>query len=180
MTEENREGLQIGDSENYRSDKMQMFSHQMLVMETLRKCHEAGSHELRAGWFNKKMDNQGNTTLSYVEDTRKKFVESVKIAKAVMSCDFDNEAEKIISGYLETLEEEKKKLLKNQWEWYCGLPPRPRASYLGKVMRDFFSSGLGWYFSYLELQVECYRAILEELHRLSSRKGFYQSETFET
>jgi len=175
----NPNDFEVSDVENYRGDKLQVFNHQILVMESLRKINEAGSHELRPGWFNEKMDRQGNTVRSYVEDTRSKFIECIKTAMMNMECDYDKEAEEYINDCIEKLTDEKTKLLNSQWDWFNKLPPNSKAEAQGSVIQGVFNKDLGWYSKYMELEIECYRAIATELHSLTKRLDFYQSEAFE-
>jgi hypothetical protein len=148
-------------------------------MESLRKINESGSHELRPGWFNEKVDRQGNTVRSYVEDTRSKFIECIKTAIMNMECDYDKEATKYIESCLNRLEIESKKLLEAQWKWFSELPPNSKAEAQGLVIQGVFNKDLGWYSKYMELEIECYRAIATELHSLTKRLDFYQSEDFQ-
>lgn len=171
--------FEVSDVENYRSDKMQVFNHQILVMEVLRKVNEAGSHELRPGYVNTKTDREGNTTRTYIEDTRLKFIECIKTAIMVMACDYDTEAGEFIEKCLEELDGEKKKLQKAQWDWYGKLAPTPKAELSGLIVEGTFNKEFGWYVKYMELEVECYRAIATELNDLTKRLDFYESEDFE-
>ena len=174
--------LEIGDVDSYQSDKFQVFNHQALVMNILNKCIEAGTHEMRQGWYNEKTDQRGNVTRTYIEDTRLKFVSCVKTAMAVMSCDYDEQAEETIDEYLDELEVEKKKLLKQQSDWWNSLPMKPKGtvvSMYGEIQNNFFNESLGWWQIYVELERECYNAIFQELGKLSKRLDFYQATDFE-
>jgi len=171
--------FEVSDVENYRGDKFQVFNHQILVMEVLRRVNESGSHELRPGWFNEKVDRQGNTIRSYVEDTRSRFIECVKTAMMVMDCDYDGESTEFIEECKEELSGEKCKLLKAQWDWFKSLPPRSKSDSQGMIIEGVFNKDLGWFTKYMELEVECYRAIALELNSLTKRLDFYQTEDFE-
>lgn len=171
--------FEIGDVENYRSDGMQVFNHQILVMAILQKVQEAGSHELRAGWFNEKLDNGGNIIRTYIEDTREKYISCVRTAITVMTCDFDDKAKENINKVLKKIKEMKKQLLKEQWEWYTNQPPKYKILLEGKISKSFFNTGYGWYFKAKELEVEFYFQIAKELHSLTKRIDFYQSQDFE-
>jgi len=171
----NQSNFEIEDVENYRSDKQHVFNHQMLVMEVLRRVNEAGSHELRSGWFNEKVDNQGSLTRIYIEDTRKKYVECVKSAMSVMACDYDKKAREKIDKAQGTLKNQKKILLNSQWNWYITLPPKPMLEFRGKVIKGFFNYNMGWYSKFIELEVSAYRNIAKELNNLTKRLDFYKS-----
>lgn len=175
------DNLEVGNVENFRSDKNQMFSHQSLVMSALQKCLESGSHEMRSGWWNEKRDMNGNVIKAYNEDTRKKYVESVKTAIGVMACDFDEEA-KEIEDLIEQIKDEKNKLLKEQNEWYNNLEPHQKDTVkqqYGYIIPKFFNTNLGWWEAFCEFELNTYRDIFIELNKLSKRLDYYQSEDFE-
>jgi len=175
--------FEIGDVEDYRTEQDHKFSHQALVMECMRKCIETGSHEMRPGWFNEKVDNHGNTTRSYIEDTRKKFISSIKMLKAQMSCDIDTEAEKEIDRFEKELGEEKQKLLHDQTKWWNALTPKYRqiAAARGEEVKTnlAFNQDMVWFQHWVEEEVACYRAILESLVILTKRLDFYEAEVYE-
>lgn len=175
--------FEIADVENYQSNKMNVFNHQMLVMEVLRKVNEAGSHEMRTGYTNTKVDNAGNISRFYVEDTRKKFIESVKQAKCVMTCDFDKESRENIQRILDKIEKLKRELLKEQWEWWNSLTPKYQTIFAsnGRSVgsKHAFNINLEWWQRYVDDETDYYREVVEELHKLSKRLDFYQSEDFE-
>lgn len=165
----------VEDIENFTgSSKNQIFSHQGLVMQAWTRINEAGAHEMREGWYNEKVDNNGNITRTYIEDTRLKFIESVEIGIINLSCDFDKEAEDKIKKLKEKLDEFKDDLLKKQWNYYQLLPPRWKMEYLGKIEEDFFFTDWIFYRRYIEKKVEIYRKIAEELRKLIKRLLFYE------
>src|SRR3990167_3222872 len=79
------------------------FSHSELIMASLRKCIEAGGKEMKAGFWNEKLDKFGNRIKTYVDDERKIFIECVETAKNQMICDFDDDAINNIKKIKETL-----------------------------------------------------------------------------
>jgi len=172
----------VQDVEQYKFGSGQEFNHQVLVMKSLLKCIEAGSQEMRPGWYNDKTDNQGNTITTYIEDTRKKFVETVKSAKMIMICDFDEEAETNIKELEETLSNKYNELLTQQTKNWNILPKNSQENYTKKgmgVIPGIFNPALPFYQRYCEMELEVYRKICEELSLLSKRLGFYQMEDFE-
>jgi len=173
------DNMEIMDVENYRGDKFNVFNHQVLVMEVLRRLNESGAHEFRPGWFNEKIDRNGNTIRVYIEDTRKKYIECVKTALDVMYCDFDKIAKKNINIYLKNLEIKKERLLESQWNWYQKLNPEEKEYWSGKIIKGFFNIEIGWYLKFTELEVECYRKIARELHMLTKRLDWYHEEEIE-
>lgn len=176
MSEERRDqdnDIQIFDTENFQEDKT-TFNHQALVMNRLASALESGSHELRPGWIDEKMDRNGNIKRTPIEDTRLKFIESVKSCMNVMRCDYDEEAVDTIDGYEDQLMEIKEKLLKEQWDWYMELPDSKKREL--QVSRMAFRNDLIWYAQYIENSIECFRAILTELNLLTKRLRFYQED----
>lgn len=171
--------FEIQDVEEYRGDEQQQFSHQSLVMDVMRRMIESGSHEMREGWTNEKLDNTGNIIRTYIEDTRKKFIESVKTAKMVMVCDFDTAAKEKIEAHQKSIDSERDKLLEWQWAWYEQLPPLPKQTWSGKISKTFFNSELNWYLHFIEIELKYHRLIAEELTQLTKRLEFYTQESFE-
>ena len=170
--------FELIETENYKGGGVPQFNHQMLIMEVLRRCNEAGSHEMRAGWYNEKVDGRGNVTRTYIEDTRSKFIECVKTAKMNLSCDFDKTATENIKKLEEDLEKELKILLLNQFSWWDSLTLKykQQQASIGRNIesKEFFNENLGWYQMWITAQVECYRNIFEELILLTERLDFYE------
>lgn len=178
---ENEQDIEIGDVESYRSDKLHLFNHQALVMESLRRCAESGSHEMKNGWFNEKKDRFGNVVKVYVEDTQEKFSETVAITASVMSCDFDDDAEKKIKALEEKLIAKRKELLAGQWKWWSTLNSLQRGKFEEKgmgVIQGMFNFNLVFYKTLVQIKVEIHRAIFKELNLLTKRIDFYQQEDF--
>lgn len=172
MADNNSEpDIQFIDTENFHEENT-VFNHQTLVMTRLNCALEAGSHELRSGWFNESTDKLGNVKRVYIEDTRMKFIESVKSCQNVMECDYDEEARKIIEEYEEELLELKENLLEDQWKWYTSLRPNNRQGI--RLNKDTFHFDMVWYAKYLEYRIEWARAVLTELNKLTKRLRFYQ------
>lgn len=181
MPPQDPEEIEIGDVENYHSDKLHQFSHQTLVMEILRKCAENGSHEFRPGWFNEKRDRSGNMVKVYIEDTQQKFSETVATAVAIMACDFDEDARKTIPKLQKELKDIKTKLLKDQWTWWLSQnklhQSRLETNGMG-VIQGSFNFNLGWSKNYVSEKVRIFREIFQELNLLTERIHFYEEEEF--
>jgi len=167
------------EKENNSLDKIEVFNHQALVMECLRKVNEAGSHELRSGWYNESVSNNGTVKKVYIEDTRKKYIQCIKTALMVMKCDFDKEAYDKVNLLLKNLKIKHDDLLKQQWNWYINLAPTPKQQNSGKIIEKAFSIEQIWYLVYTESEVDCYSAIAEELNCLTKRLNFYIEPDFE-
>lgn len=181
QSQPSEDNLEVADVENYRGDKMLMFNHQSLVMSTMGKCIEAGSHEMRPGYTNRKTDAQGNTVVQYVEDTREKFIESVRTAEMIMISDYDGEATKKISGIKKQLKEIRATLLRQQLGWFNSLDERSKEwarNKYGEITLIGFNAGLDWVHLFIEKKLEGHRLIFEQLTLLTKRLDYYQQEDF--
>ena len=179
---EQESDFQIGDVESYSSGKDQAFSHQALVMQTMKKCVEYGTMEQTQGVFISEKDMKGNTKVIYRQDVRKAFIESVRTAKMIMICDFDITAKEKIPALIEKINKRKKDIIKEQWGWYNKLSQSQKNSYIQRgviITQDSFSTDLPFFQSYLFEELEVYRKILEELTLLTERLDFYKEEDFE-
>jgi len=177
--EYSQQDIEIADIENYKSGGESTFNYQFLVMKCVSNCIEAGKHELRTGWTNEKVDNSGNITRTYIEDTRKRFIESIKTFKSILEREFDLDAKTNIKKIDEKLQEKKTELLEEQWNWYESLAPIPKEEWRNYFVKGFFTQTLGWYQAFVEFEIECYREILVELMKLTHRRDDFKGEDFE-
>ena len=170
-------GLEVGDVEDYVSGEEQTFSHQALVMEAMRNAIQSQSHEMKEGFFNKKVDQQGNLTMTYVEDTRLKFIQSVEALIVAMSADLDDESKEFIQQELNSLDVEKDKLLQQQIKAVESLKPIPSKQFSQEHGGESFRYGLlkdqPWYGHYMSFELEAYKNILIELNQMLKRLDFY-------
>lgn len=175
--------IQIGDVESYGGQKDSNFSHQALVMQAMKKCVEFGTMEQTQGVYLTETDNKGHTKLIYRQDIRKAFVESVRTAKMIMICDFDDKAKTDVNALFKKIGDRKKELIKEQWKWYdedLNQSQKNQLQAKGILVReDSFSTDLPFYQDYLFEELEIYRDILEELTKLTERRDFYKGEEFE-
>jgi len=173
--------LEIGDVEQYRSDKFFTFNHESLVMKVMSNMIDAGSHEMRTGWFNEKRDKGGNITRVYIEDTRLKFIECVKTASMFMACDFDSKAIRRIKMYRKKIKKLKVSLLKDQWNWWKSLSwtERKQMTQQSKgANKDMFNVNLPFWEDFIYEQIDLYRGICKELNKLTKRLNYYQEAEY--
>lgn len=170
--------IQIEDLENFGKGN-EAFSHSMLVMKALVNCQSAGSREMREGYFNIKTDRFGNQMKVYVEDTRHAFIECVRSAIMMMSCDLDKEAKDEIKKIKETLTEKFKDLCEKEKHDIESAPPILKKARLAKgiyLREGSLNKSLHYYQEYVEIEIESYRKIVCELVDLSQRKDFFAGE----
>lgn len=179
---DNDSGFEIGDVENYGYGNKESFNHQVLVMVSIRQCIDAGNGEMRSGYTNVRTDKQGNEVISYVEDTRKKFIQTVKTCRALMSCDFDKDANKIFPELLTELKNIQDEYLKQQTAWWDSLNVREKKEAFRnkqQVINNRLNKNLPIYDFYIDEEVDLYLKIFEELNKLTERIGFYEVADFE-
>ncbi len=157
--------LEIGSVEDYGGGKDQGFSHQVLVMIAMKKCVEYGTMEQVPGMYLTNQDTKGNTKVTYRQDTRRAFIESVRTLKMIMICDFDGDAKTNINDLIKGIQEKKDDKIKEQETWWEGLKIHERNIYLQKgiqIIKGCFNTQLPFYQDYLYEELGVYREILEQ------------------
>ena len=173
--------FEIGDVENFSAGKDEFFSHSMLVMMAMKKGVEAGIREMKAGWFNVKTGKQGEVVKTYIEDTRKAFIESVKTCCMVMACDMDEDAETYIEECLDDIETKRVELASIEEEAWKVQPESLKGlmkaqgiyNIAGHISHPELKEQLIW------IEIEMYRSIFAELSRLTKRLDYYKAQMFE-
>lgn len=174
--------IEIGDVESYGMNKDSGFSHQALVMTTMRKALENASKEMKPGWFSNKIDKQGNSIRIYEEDTRQCFISSVEAVLMVMECDLDSEARKELDALIKERENIKKKLNDDEDnEWKSLIPIiKQKLMAVGKGnINGYFNKDKVYYQTYIDECVRIYREIFKVLTKQTFRLDYYQAEIFE-
>lgn len=175
--------FEIGEVEDYRTQKDKNFSHQQLIMKAFERVIELGTHELHPGFYGMEKDKKTNSTkIVYKEDTQKAFVEAIKTLKAIMICDFDEDGDDYIIGILTELKEVEDNLLEKQIEQFNSLP-RVKQNILVKEIGmgiDLnLKEKLNFYWVYRKKELDAYRLILEELTIITKRNNFYEQDMIE-
>ncbi len=196
MVEKGESGseFEIEDIEDFSHSKDVEFSHQALVMTAMRKAIEYGTMEQVQGVYLEGVDGKtGNIKVTYRQDIRKAFIESVRTAKMIMICDFDEDAKKNILGYkddkgkhveglIDKIKERKIGLIGEQETWWEGLKESQRNIYVRRgvtLIKGHFAIDLPFMQTYLFEELEFYREMLEELTLLTKRLKFYKTKTYE-
>jgi len=173
--------IEILDDTETSYGKGEAFSHQRLVMRSMSKCLEAGSNEMVEGYFNEKSDKFGNVVRIYIQDTRKVFVRSVATAIEMMKCDLDDEANKSIEKIIKDLDEKYKQLCKDELEDFTSAHPIIKKQMItnGIINRKgALNKELPYYQEYINYEVDSYMKLLGVLTLLTSRKAFYEEESW--
>lgn len=166
----------IIEPEEWRNPEESGFNHQVLVMAAMRKCLDLGSKEMREGYFNEKMDKNGNVSRAYVEDTRKAFIEAVKSLMMIVACDYDEEAKEKVNSLIKKIEDRKQYWLDEEWNWWSKLSmqqQRQLAQEGKQVVQGFFNRKLNFDNLFFEEETQLYREICTEINKLTYRLDFY-------
>jgi len=181
MFDNDSQDFEIGNVESFGNVKDQEFSHSSLVMSAMKKCLEAGTKEMREGWFNERIDRQGNKIRTYIEDTRKAFIESVRSLKMIMAGDIDYIAKKKIRKYILNIKSKEKEFINCDNEAWNKLTPFEKANYISSGQRHFsmILSNPILQKHFIEYELIQWRNIFAELSRLTKRLDYYKAEVFE-
>jgi hypothetical protein len=177
------DGSDIGSVENLRSGDQQ-FSHQALVRNALNKCFDRLSQEGKSGILEEV--RIGNTVkIVHKPDARLEAFNSIDGAIAIMSCDFDDEANQKIDALLNQIVDTQNKWIKIQQGHFAPLSYEskqnvikeygcnPSLPFLQKVGNIDYND------LYLNDCVHLYMRIFKELNRLTKRIDFYKGEILE-
>ena len=175
MAENNEDDWNIIDPEtDTGSSEKQQYSYDQLIMRSMIKCMDAGSKEMREGYFNEKLDRAGNIIKIYVEDTRNVLIQSVKTLLKMMECILDDDAKKEIKEVLEKLDESYKELcLKELNEMFKAHPIIKKQRMLAGIFNreGSLNKDLQYYQDYIFQEVDTYLKIFGSLNALASREG---------
>ena len=130
---------------------------------------------------NNKTDKNGNIVRTYIPDTRKTFIESIRTAEMMLSCDFDKEAEDKIKAIKNNLLKEEEELIKQNDLAWSSLSDSDKNSYIsagqghnkGTISMPLLKQ------RYIESEMEAQRQIFSELNKLAKRLDFFASEQVE-
>lgn len=175
MVDKYEEG-DIVEPDEWQNPEEQVFNHQVLIMNAIKKCLELGSKEMREGWWDEHIDKNGNVRRRYNSDTRKDFMESVKSLMMVAACDYDEDATKNINAALAQIDVRRKYWMDEEWKWWLSLTPMQKGQLVreGKqVSQGFFNSKLPFDNFFFEDELNLYRTICTEINHLSKRLDFY-------
>lgn len=120
---ENSENFEIEDVENWRGGEENKFSHQTLVMSSIKKVLDNQAQDLHRGFWNNKIDKNGNVIKTYEVDTRKIYLGSVKGLIMLTHRDWKDSLKysEIIKNKLKDIEKRKSFWKNEQWNWWCSL-----------------------------------------------------------
>lgn len=77
------------------------FSKAKIIYEAMQKCIEARGKEMKSGYYNNKISNDGSITKIWIEDTRQVFVGTIESLRGLLSPEIKNDPKykKVIKKY---------------------------------------------------------------------------------
>jgi hypothetical protein len=166
----------IIEPNDWRNPQEQPFSFTSLIMSQMKKCLDAGSKEMKEGYWDDMLDKFGNSKRTYHEDTRKTFIEAVRSLLALMEREYDEDAIKNIGELKNKIAEQKKFWLNEEWNWWNSLSTmqKQQMTKLGKsVIKGFFNQKLDFDNYFFEEELLFYHEMLTEIGKLIKRKDDY-------
>ncbi len=83
------------------------FSKAKIVYEAMQKCIESRGKEMKAGYYNNKISNDGTVMKIWIEDSRQVFIGTVEVLRGLLSPEIKNEKEykEVIKKYYDRKKE---------------------------------------------------------------------------
>jgi len=181
MTTEDSD-FEIKEPDSYGHKAGDSFSHSQLIMSALRKCLESGSKEMTAGYFNERTDKRGNIVRTYVADTRKEFIETVKTLLMIMADDLDDEFDKQFKKIKEELDKKYKEYCEKEERDWINAPLNVQIAWKKQgivLMKSRLNQNFPYWIEFLEDKVDSYREIVAACKKLTQRKDYYREEMYE-
>lgn len=167
--------FEVEDVDNYSIEEEQIFSHQALVMKAIKRCLELGSLELHEGADVREFIN-GKVVIIHKPNEREQFINSIKILKSLMTCDFDKDAKTNLISHKTNFNNKRKELLQDQFKLFQVMPVQTKMDLEIKLIhKDFLDKRLPQFKFNKANEIEYYRNIFEELNLLTERLDFYKS-----
>jgi hypothetical protein len=157
------------------------FSHNGLIMMSMKKCLDIGSKELREGWWDEVIDKNNNIRRKWNEDSRKSFIEAIKTLMMLTEPDWDDKTKSEIIILKEKLISRKNYWLNEEWKWWVSLNPMQKEQMRkeGKsAMQGFFNQKLNFDNFYFEEEVNIYREVFTAINFNAQRLYWYDTEQF--
>jgi len=175
----------IDDIDTYRGEPDLKYSHELIVMEQLRRCLKAGSQEMKKGWEERKSDRMGGIiSIKTHPDTRKEFGECVNSLKNVMKGHIDpdpNNAKGNIEKLYGELDKLKEHLIEEEEKAWGEIPDNVKRYGSNWMDRwDHINGTLNYDHiygeKYLQESVAVYRRILEAIIALLHAMGYFKAD----
>ena len=171
--------FEIIDPESYAGEKETAFSHQELVMKTMRRTIDIRSHELTKGANILQQDNRGKWIMVHKEDMREAYFGSIRLLIELMKCDFDTTAKTNIEkleGELGKVDGKKLKEQKEMWDKASELEKISLRTKYGVIDDKRYNPELPFLEESIQEKIIICDKIFGELNQLTRRINFYEEE----
>lgn len=174
----------IEDPETYRGETDLRYSHELLVMEQIRRTQKALNQEMKKGWEERKVDKFDNTmSIKTYPDTRKEVGECIETLKNIMLgfiSRFPEVLKKINDYYkeVEDLEQHFVDLEEEEWNKIPAHIQRAGSNWIDRWQHVSKTLNYDHLFGekYLQQSVSIHRKIFEEIIQLLHRLGYFKGE----
>jgi hypothetical protein len=164
MSEEESGDFEIEDVENWRGEGEKKFSHQLLIMQAMDAVFKNGAKDLREGFWNTKIDKNGNAIKTYEEDTRKIFVGSIKGLMMLSHRDYKESKlyKPLIESKIKEIDVRKRHWMNEEIKWWNVLNPFQKQEMMKQgvnIVPGMFCKKLDFDNMYLNEEEELFREI---------------------
>lgn len=166
--------VMVDDEANWDFSKEVSFSHPMLVMSAYSTAIRAGAVEMIKGFWEQRIDKQGNTINVHHPDTREVYINAVETLKNVMVADFDDEADEKMDKIYMSIYQMKQDAIQQEMKWFASLPFQAKQKV--SHMDGYLNENYVFYSNMMEDKVELYRKIFEQLELLIKRLKYFKKE----
>lgn len=178
------EDFEIIDPENWQGEEDIRYSHELLVMEQLRRTLKTLSQEMKKGYEEQKTDRIGNLVSSTMHpDTRREAAEAIETLKNVMvgyiTDDEDSDAE--IRKLLKDLKEIEDYYIKEEQKAWDSIQPHIKAPGSSWNNRwEHVNGALNYDYVYgevfLQQSIKIWRQILERIVYLMHKMDYFRAK----
>lgn len=128
------------ESDNAEYSAKSDFSKAKIIYDAMQKCIQARGKEMKAGYYNHKVSNDGSILKMWVEDSRQVFIGSVEVLRGLLSPEIKNEKEykNAIKKYYEH-----KNSIKKIYEYHEKMPENEKGKILLKKTGRSFIPEIG-------------------------------------
>jgi len=157
-----------------------VFNHPGVVLEAYRRVLSALAQEMTEGFWQQKLDKQGNSIWTWMTDTRNAAIESIETLKNAMIGDLQGtKFEKDINKLNADIDSEYEKA-KNEsdLDWRnTHIGPGQKLAYIKAhgVPRTFNDKSPAWH-SFIEVKLKAYRKIFEQLELCIKDLKYFRKE----
>ena len=182
MANEKDDDIEFDDGENFQYGNQGEITHDQLILQSMKRCLEEGSKEMRGGFFQDKADKFGNIKETYIDDQQKVYIRCISSLYNALIPKFDAifiKEDELFKKKLKDIKERAMSILKLKLEQIEAKEKNEGVTYteLKDNLRNQIITGLLDQDSFEAQMVkdatfEAYEELLRSLIRCYTRKGF--------